>query len=196
MKDRRLTDFLIKAVGLDPKKTTPDVLKKAFTSDGDNPRSVINTQADPKLKALVAAFNFDKSGEVVRPRDSAFQGKTALEAIDQLYLNQVFERHQGNINDGVRLALYFQRKASDITSYYTLLGDKALFEVVSTAFSLPSQISSMKVEKRAAVLKRFVSLDDLQNIVKVHSLLKRFSALYDSKNSLSADHMKATIRLR
>lgn len=83
----------------------------------------------------------------------------------------------------MRLALYFSRKATNITSLYTILGDKALFQVITTAFNLPTQISNMDVAKQATMLKKFVNLDDLQDPKKVDKLLKRFTAMYDLKNN-------------
>ena len=101
------------------------------------------------------------------------------------YLQQTLETQQGESNDGVRLALYFGRKAPDITSLYSILGDKALFQVITTTFSLPSGISSMDVEKQVDLLKKFVNLDDLQDSKKVDKLLKRFTAMYDLQNNSS-----------
>ncbi|MGO7609308.1 DUF1217 domain-containing protein, partial [Rhizobium ruizarguesonis] len=78
---------------------------------------------------------------------------------------------EGESNDGVRLALYFGRKATSITSIYSIIGDKALYQVITTAYSLPSQISGMDVAKQADLIKRFVKLEDLQDPKKVDKLL-------------------------
>ena len=85
--------------------------------------------------------------------------------------------------DGVRLALYFSRKAPSITSIYSILGDKALYQVITTAYSLPTQISGMDVAKQADLVGRFVKLEDLQDPKKVDKLLRRFTAMYDVKNN-------------
>lgn len=176
----RLVSFVAKSAGIDPKSLTADILRKAFASDQTNAKSYINTDADPRLRSIVSAFTFDETGKITR-RDAS----TSSDAnrIKDLYLHQTLEQKQGETNDGVRLALYFQRKAPDITSIYTILGDRALFEVITTAFSLPSQISSMDVDRQAAMLSRFVKVEDLQNSAKLQSLLKRFASMFDLKNN-------------
>ena len=186
LKNDKLTSFVLKANGLDPKKYDEEALKKIFTSDPSDPKSHLNTKADAKFKEIVADFNFDTKGDLTRAKIGAVQNTGAEDRTQQNYLEQTLETQQGESNDGVRLALYFSRKAPDITSLYGILGDKALFQVITTTFSLPSGISSMDVAKQADVLKKFVNLDDFQDPKKVDKLLKRFTAMYDLKNSSSS----------
>ncbi|KRB49924.1 hypothetical protein ASE04_15120 [Rhizobium sp. Root708] len=181
--NKKLTDLVLKASGLDPKKYDEETLKKIFTSDPADSKSYLNTKADSKFKEIVADFNFDSSGELTRAKIGTIQNTGAEDRTQQSYLQQSLETQQGENNDGVRLALYFSRKAPNITSLYTILGDKALFQVITTAFNLPTQISSMDVDKQAAMLKKFVNLDDLQDSKKVDKLMKRFTAMYDLKNN-------------
>jgi hypothetical protein len=179
----KLTSLVLKANGLDPKKYDKDTLKKIFTSDPADKKSYLNTKADSKFKDIVADFNFDTKGDLTRAKIGAIQDDGAEDRTQQNYLQQTLETQQGESNDGVRLALYFSRKAPNITSLYTILGDKALFQVISTTYSLPSGISSMDVDKQVDLLKKFVNLDDLQDPKKVDKLMKRFTAMYDLKNS-------------
>jgi len=181
----KLTSFVLKANGLDPTKYDEETLRKIFTSDPSDPKSYLNTKADSKLKEIVADFNFDTEGDLTRAKIGAVQNVGAEDRTQQSYLQQTLETQQGESNDGVRLALYFARKAPDITSLYTILGDKALFQVITTTYSLPSGISSMDVEKQVDLLKKFVNLDDLQDSKKVDKLMKRFTAMYDLQNSSS-----------
>ena len=179
----KLTDFILKSVGLDPKDYKKDTLKKIFTSDPADPKSYLNTKADTKFKDIVADFNFDKDGNLTRSKLGAVQDQGALDRTQQGYLAQTLETQQGQNNDGTRLALYFTRQAPNITSLYTILGDKALFQVVQTAFNLPSQVSSMDVDKQVAMLQKFMDLKDLGDPKKVDKLVKRFTAMYDIQNS-------------
>ncbi|MBZ9789403.1 DUF1217 domain-containing protein [Rhizobium sp. 3T7] len=181
----KLTSFVLKANGLDPTKYDEETLRKIFTSDPSDPKSYLNTKADSKFKEIVADFNFDTHGDLTRAKIGAVQNVGAEDRTQQSYLQQTLETQQGESNDGVRLALYFARKAPDITSLYTILGDKALFQVITTTYSLPSGISSMDVEKQVDLLKKFVNLDDLQDSKKVDKLMKRFTAMYDLQNSSS-----------
>jgi hypothetical protein len=179
----KLTDFILKSVGLDPKSYDRDTLKKIFTSDPDDAKSYLNAKANSKFKNIVADFNFDTKGNLTRAKLGAVQDQGALERTQDAYLQQTLETQEGQTNDGTRLALYFTRKAPDITSLYSILGDKALFQVVSTAFSLPAQISGMDVDKQAKLLGKFVNLEDLGDPKKVEKLVKRFTAMYDIQNN-------------
>lgn len=179
----KLTSVVLKANGLDPKKYDEDTLRKIFTSDPADKKSYLNTKAESKFKEIVADFNFDTKGDLTRAKIGTIQNTGAEDRTQQSYLQQTLETQEGESNDGVRLALYFSRKAPNITSLYTILGDKALFQVITTAFSLPTSLSGMDVDKQVDVLKKFVNLDDLQDPKKVDKLMKRFTAMYDLKNN-------------
>ncbi|MFA1626714.1 DUF1217 domain-containing protein [Rhizobium mongolense] len=182
LEDDRLTGLILKSVGLDPKDYDEETLRKIFTSDPDDANSYLNTKADSKFKNLVADFNFDTAGNLTRAKLGIVQDQGALDRTQDAYLQQTLETQEGETNDGTRLALYFARKAPDITSLYSILGDKALFQVITTAYNLPSQISSMDVEKQVALLEKFVDLKDLGDSKKVDKLVKRFTAMYDIQN--------------
>ncbi len=62
------------------------------------------------------------------------------------------ESDVGTDNEGVRLALYFQRKAPSINSAFDILADKAIFEVVRTALNLPASMSQADIERQADIL--------------------------------------------
>ena len=68
-------------------------------------------------------------------------------AIDK-YMRQTLEENAGEQNEGVRLALYFERKAPTLTSFYEVLADPALAKVVRTALCclhpLPPPISTSR----------------------------------------------------
>ena len=97
------------------------------------------------------------------------------------YLQQNLETQQGDANPGVRLALYFQRKAGDITSAYDILADKALAEVFRTTYGLPNSVGSMAVDQQAKVVEKYLNLKDLTDPAKLAKLLNRFSVMYDLK---------------
>lgn len=183
--DDKLVSFVLQANGIDPKDRHFDdaFLKKIFASDPDDPKSFVNTQDNPRWKDIVEAFNFDKDGNLSRDKIRAGQNTNVQQKTTEMYAQQTLEEEQGQSNEGVRLALYFARKAPDVTSLYDLLGDQALYQVVSTTFSLPSSMSSMDVDQQVAMLGKFISLDDLQDPDKLDKLMKRFTAMYDMKNS-------------
>ncbi|QOG17860.1 DUF1217 domain-containing protein [Bradyrhizobium sp. SEMIA] len=183
--NRKMVDFILVAKGLDPKKVSSEFLEKIFASDLSNPKSFANTQSDPRFAEIVASFNFDSKGNVARLPMMGPQKRDQFRETQANYLQQSLEQQQGETNPGVRLALYFQRKAGEITSAYDILADKALSEVFRTTFDLPDSMAAMPIDQQAKFVDRFMKITDLSDPTKVAKLLNRFSAMYDIRNSQS-----------
>ena len=180
--DDRLVSFALEAKGIDPDDVTSSELSKMFASDLDDDKSYVNTQSDTRFAELVGSFNFDSDGNIsAEPTGAVQQRGDVLETINA-YVWQTLESEQGDANTGVRLALYFERKAPQISSAYGILGDSALFEFFTTTFNLSSYVSNMDVDKQADMISNFIDLKDLADPDKVSSLIKRFTAMYDMKN--------------
>ncbi|MBB4443026.1 MULTISPECIES: DUF1217 domain-containing protein [Rhizobium] len=180
--DDRLVSFALEAKGLDPADVTSDALEEMFSSDLDDEGSYVNKLDDNRFAELVGAFNFDQDGNIsADPTGTVQQRGDVLETIDA-YVRLTLEDDQGDSNTGVRLALYFQRKAPEISSAYSILGDSALFEFFTTTFNLSSYVSNMDVDKQAEMIDNFVDIEDLSDPDKVDDLIKRFTAMYDMTN--------------
>jgi hypothetical protein len=178
-----MVDILLVSKGLDPAKVTNDYLRKIFDSDLGDAKSFANTESDPRFADIAASFNFDKEGNVARLAKTGPQKRDQLLETQNNYVQQSLEAQQGDANPGVRLALYFQRKAGSITSAYDILGDKALAEVFRTTFSLPDSAASMAIDQQAKVVEKYLNLKDLSDPGKLGKLLSRFSIMYDLKTS-------------
>lgn len=183
--NRPMVDFILLAKGLDPRKVSTEFLKKIFSSDLNNPKSFANTENDPRFAEIVASFNFDSKGNVARLPMMGPQKRDQFRETQANYVEQSLEQQQGDANPGVRLALYFQRKAGDITSAYDILADKALSEVFRTTFDLPDSMAAMPIDQQAKFVDRFMKIKDMSDPAKVTKLLSRFSAMYDIRNSQS-----------
>ncbi|TCR91334.1 DUF1217 domain-containing protein [Rhizobium sp. BK376] len=183
LKDSKLVDFVLTANGIDPKSVTTDTLKKAFASDPTKSNSFINTPDGAQFKDIVDSFNFDTKGNLTNAKIGTAQDQGNQIQTDNLYLHQNLEEQDGETDEGVRLALYFQRNASKVHNMYDIMGDTALYQVITTTFSLPSGLSSEDTDTQAKVLAKYFDVKDLQDPTKVDTLLKRFSAMYDLQNS-------------
>lgn len=186
--DTRLVSFALEANGIDPESVTIDVLRQIFISDLDDPESVINQQANSgAYLSLVTSFNFDSKGNLLRQeRDAIVTRQGFYETLDQ-YLHQTLEEQSGEDNPGVRLALYFERKAGSLVDAYDLLADDALAEVFRTVFSLPDEFSSMDIDQQAKIVDKNVDLEKLSDPAELKKLLARFAVLYDLENNTAVD---------
>lgn len=180
--DDRLVDFVLEAKGIDLEDVSTDDLEKMFASDLDDDKSYVNELSDNRLAEIVASFNFDSDGNLSEDATGSIQQRGDVVETVNAYLRQTLENEQGDSNTGVRLALYFERKASTISSAYDIIGDTALFEFFTTTFGLSSYVSNMDVEKQAEMISNYIDLEDLSDPDKVASLISRFTAMYDVEN--------------
>lgn len=195
LKDRKLVDFALTANGLDPTKVDSDMLKQLFASDLTDPKSFANTQTDERYAEFVASFNFDKDGKLNKANAAGVQNRGEVLSTDNLYLHQTLETEQGDANQGVRLALYWQRMAPTITSAYDILGDTALLEVFRTAYSLPSEMSNMDITQQAKIVESKMDLKDLNDPTKMKKFISRFTAMYDIANDTSSSSANAALTI-
>ncbi len=75
------------------------------------------------------------------------------------------------------------RKSPDIKSTLSILADKALFEVVRTALSLPDSFTQLDIDKQVKEIDKRLKVADLQDKGKLDKFISRFAALYDLKNN-------------
>ena len=184
----RLVGFMEQAAGITAGSISTATLRQALTSDPTDPKSFVNTQTNAALRSMALTLNFNASGEIVREPASQIQSKAAAYNTTQMYLEQTLEDQAGQQNTGVQLALYFARKASTISSAYSILGDKALLKVVQTALNLPASSSNADIDIQARTISSQIKISDFKDPAKVQQFLSRFSVLYDLQNGNDDDN--------
>jgi hypothetical protein len=182
--DKRAVAYLKKAYGFES-ETSPlfnTTLRAALTSNVSDPRSFINQSGNERFREIASAFNFAADGSVKRVALGSVQDPNALVETQDLYLRQTMEQAAGDQNQGVRLALYFQRKAASITSPMSILADKALTEVVMTALSIPDTAAQADVDVLVRMISSRIDIKDFKDPEKLDKFIARFSSLYDIQN--------------
>jgi hypothetical protein len=174
--DKRLFAYAMKAFGLSDLTYAKALMRKVLVEGIDSSDSFANTLSDPRYRDFAEAFNFARYGETTTIFDRTRQG-----TVDR-YIQQTLEEDAGAQNEGVRLALYFSRKASSVTSAYGILADPALIKVVQTALDIPAATSSMDIDKQAEMISAKLDINDLQDPDKVAAFLDRFVSLWDIRN--------------
>lgn len=183
LNDTRLTAYIVKAYGADKANLSKSDLRQILTSDLSDPNSYANRLG---YHDLAAAFNFATDGTIERDAPQQAQSsKNAITTADD-YVRQTMETEAGDTSEGVRLALYFARKAPTITSAYSILGDKALLQVVRTALGISDTTGGADIDVQAAMIEKRLNISDLQDPDKLNKFLVRFSALYDMNNDTSS----------
>lgn len=178
-----LVSYLAKAFGFNAKTLTPDTLRKVLTSDLGDPKSAAS-RLGTNARRLVAAFNFTAAGTVARNTSAQSAKSMAIQSDD--YLRQTMETEAGQTNPGVKLALYFQRKAPTLTNAYSVLADPALLKVVQTALNIPAKSGGQDIDRQATQISNRLKFSDFQDPAKLSRFLSRFATLYDLQNASSS----------
>ncbi len=179
--DRRLFDFAMKAFGLGEMSYAKAFMAKVLEGGIDDSDSLANTLADKKYRDFAETFNFNRHGEITTTFTRVREG------VVDTYLRQTLEENAGDDNEGVRLALYFERKAPKIETAYDILADSALAKVVRTSLGLPDSIAFLDIEKQKEMIESRIDLADFQDPVKLTEFVQRFTALWDVSNQQQAE---------
>jgi hypothetical protein len=185
VKDYRLFNYAMKAFGLEDMGQARAFMKKVVNEGISDPKSFANRLADSRFVDFAKTFNFPVYG------DSTTASPLAQQAVVDRYVRQTLETEAGADNDGVRLALYFQRQAPHVTSAYDLLADPALWQVMKTAFGFPDEMANAGIDQQAAAVLDQISIGDLKDPAKLDRLITRFTAAWDATQITQTDPVLA-----
>ncbi|MEX0404198.1 DUF1217 domain-containing protein [Aquibium sp. LZ166] len=174
--DRRLFNYAMKAFGLEDMAYAKAFMVKLLEEGVEDSESFANTLSDQRYKDFAETFDFARYGETATVFDRTRQG-----TVDK-YLRQTLEQDAGETNEGVRLALYFERKAPDLTSMYGVLADTALAKVVRTSFGLPDSFALLDIDKQVEILEKKLDIEDLEDPEVLSKFLTRFTSLWEIEN--------------
>jgi hypothetical protein len=172
----RLFTYAMKAFGLGDMSYAKAFMRKAMEGGIDAEDSFANTLSDKRYRDFVTAFNFNRFGEATTTFTRAQHG-----AVDR-YVRQALEENAGAENEGVRLALYFERKAPTLKSIYDVLADPALLEVVQTALGIPAVTAMASIDVQAKMISARLEVADLADPEKLETFIKRFTSLWEVRN--------------
>ena len=178
--NQRLYTYAMKAYGLEDVTYAKALMRKVLTEGVDSATSLANRLTDDRYTAFATAFDFKRYGAATTS-DAKLQTQTV-----DAYLRQSLEGDAGDADTGVRLALYFARKAPGLTSAYGILGDAALTQVANTVLGLPATsgaATSGALERRAAAITAKIDIASFKDPVKLDAFVKRFSAIWDARNN-------------
>lgn len=199
--DRRLLKVALTAFGLEGDIDNKAFIRKILQDGTLSDKALSNRLADKQYQKLSAAFGF---GDFTVPRTqlSDFAEKTL-----QLYRARQFEGAVGAQNNGYRLALnaerevagLAERRASEDTKWFTVMGNAPLRQVFQTALGLPSSFASIDLDQQMSVLKartaavfgdegisQFTDPKKLQKLVRTFLVREEVSASITPESTSSA----------
>ncbi|SSC65378.1 unnamed protein product [Ciceribacter selenitireducens ATCC BAA-1503] len=176
MADTRLYNYALKAHGLEDMAYAKAFIRKVLTEGVTKDDAFANQLTDSRYANLATSLNFEAQGAAATSFDKAQQG------VVDLYMRETLEQEAGNDNTGVRLALYFERNASKITSAMDILADDALAQVVRTTLQLPMEFAAANIDQQAEFFERVLDIEDFQDTEKTGKFLERFTAMWEMEN--------------
>jgi len=180
IKNDRLFNFAMKAFGLKDMAYGKAFMRKVLAEGIDGKSSFALQLADPRFREFAETFNFVRYGGTATTFTRAQQG-----TVDK-YLRVELEDQAAVGDEGIRLALYFQRKAPEVGSIYGLMGDRALFKVVQTALDLPAASSKADIDKLAALIGSKIDIAKFKDEAALGKFLSRFAARWQAAESANA----------
>lgn len=179
--DTRLFRFAMEAFGLGDLGFAKGYMRKILEEGVSDPTSLANRSTDARLADFARTFDFESFGDLTMSRASTGQ------AVVDRYVRQTMEQDAGQDDEGIRLALYFERMAPTIDNSLEILADPALSEVVRTVLGLPSQFAAVDIEKQAAVIDERLDIAELQTPEGLDRFLTRFTAIRDAEAGAAND---------
>lgn len=176
LRNDRLYQFAMTSFGLKDMIYGKAFMRKVLAEGIDGSRAFALQLSDPRFREFAEAFNFARYGASATAFERAQQG-----TVDK-YLRITLEADAGTSDEGLRMALYFQRKAPEVSSIYGLMGDAALYKVVQTALGLPAAYSNAGIEKQAAFIGSKIDVKDFEDPAKLDAFISRFTAKWQASN--------------
>ncbi len=177
----RLLDFALRAHGLEDRAGDKTFIRNLLEGGIEQAAALAkDDEEEAKLAAFVQAYNFAEYGA-----DATTITKAGGIAV-QGYLRQTLEEDAGSQNEGVRLALYFERRAGGIQNWYEVLGDRALGQVVRGALGLPDAFAQADIDKQVKFFESRMDIEDFKDPEKLGRFLTRFAAMWEANNPSSA----------
>lgn len=177
--NRKVLGYVLKAYGMDD-LPYPALIRKLLSEDPGDPKSFANSFVDLRYREFAKDMGFGGG------KEGSFGDPAWVDRLVARYETVTFEERKGEEDPAIRLALYFERKAPSVESWYSVLGDKALAEVAMKAMGLPQSVMLGDIDKLADTLERRMPASDFKDPAKVRTFLQRFAIMSGSEQPPAA----------
>ncbi len=165
-------------------------LYKVVASAFDVPSEIIDGPKEERIAWFEENIDLDElkkpselKDTIAKYRDNVeTRAEESTKGIIERYVQVNFEEDEGEQNEGVRMALNFQRTAGDITSAFDILGSPALYQVVRTVLGMSDSMVGTDIDRQAAVINEKFDIEKFQDPEEVDKFIKKFVVLYDGLN--------------
>ena len=178
MDDYDLYSFAMKAFGLEDQMFGKAMIKKVFESDIEDRGSLVNRLNNGRFKEIYNSFEFKYEGTM---NYTTYKTEWKQEIVDK-YLATQFENKKMDESPSVGTALYAERKAPSMKSWYHVLADKDMASFMRTALGIPDSMATVPIDKQKKLFEEKFDIEKLQDPEEVDKLQVKYGAMYDALN--------------
>ena len=176
--DYQLYSFTMKAFGLEDQMFGKAMMKKVFESDIEDRGALVNRLNNGMFKEIYKSFDFKYEGTM---NYTTYKTEWKKEIVDK-YLDTQFENKKMDESESVGIALYAERKASTMKSWYHVLADKDMASFMRTALGIPDSMAQVPIDKQKKLFEEKFDIEKLQDPEEVDKLQVKYGAMYDALN--------------
>ena len=175
-KDKRLLDFVMKAVGLGNREGMEGIFRKAMSESPSSEKSMVNKLPDKAWLAAAQTLQMDSTGV------ATLQSEDMVAKLSEQFARASYQSSLTEQNSAIPIALYFKENAANVTSVLGILGDTTMRKFVTTALQLPDDIAIQPVSTQVKAVAARLDVKDFQSPEKVDRMISRFLINADKLN--------------
>ncbi|MBW6396212.1 DUF1217 domain-containing protein [Roseomonas sp. HJA6] len=183
LSDPRILKVVAPALGLADQVGNTALLRKALLSDPNDPKSLASQLGSTWQNAA-------KTLGVYKTGLAGLKDDKLVTTLTNAYVKYQYRSGLDEGQAGLSNALYFLENAANAKDVYSILGNTALREVVTTALGLPDAIAVQSVEAQGRAVTSRLKLDSLQDPRQVRKLAERY--LINAANEAAASASSAS----
>lgn len=176
VEDYEVFSFVMEAFDLEDQIFGKGMMKAMLKSDITDPDSLAARLTDPRFRDLYVEMGFTQGGEAnLNTADPAWQ-----QAMVDRFVGQNFINDQAEVNADLGALLHFRREAPEIATWYDVLKDKEVAQVLRTALGLPDSMAMLDLDKQITIFESKMDLSDFKDPEFVTGMERKFSAIADA----------------
>jgi hypothetical protein len=167
LRDPRVLNVLLPALGLGDQLANAGLARKALTTDIKDPKGFL-ASLDARWRTAAATLDLAKKG-LAGLRDAA-----TVATLKEGFVRYQYRSGLDEAQPGLSDALYFLESAKDADDVYDILGNPVLRRVVTGALGLPDAIAVQPVETQARAVTARLDPGSLDDPKQVQKLAQRY----------------------
>ena len=106
----------------------------------------------------------------------------------QQYTEAQFQAVVGNTSNTLREAIYAQQELPNVTSWYPVIANRQLADVMQTVLGLPESFGALNMAQQDQVLSSRMNISNFQNPAKLNAMLNQFVAMGQTQSQTTSQN--------